>query len=195
MQSADVTGVILCGGRGSRVGGRDKGLIPVAGRPLIEHVLERVQPQVERVIINANRSLDAYRAYGLPVIPDLGPGFLGPLAGILASMDDCRTPWLFCAPCDAPEIPRNLVARLHDTATAQGAEICCVHDGRRLQPVFCLYSVATRGSLNEYLESGERKIDRFFLRHRFATLELPGNDGAFLNLNSPEDVQEYEGGR
>lgn len=188
------TGLVLCGGLGRRLGGTDKGLHPVGGKPLVCYVLDRLTPQVEVMMINANRNLDRYRRFGHPVIADRDGEFKGPLAGVLAGMYACHTEWLVTAPCDAPHLPRDLVANLFDAASAGGAEIACASDGERLQPTFCLYRTRLASALADYLESGERKIDRFLFGRLLVTVEFEGRQAEFVNLNAPDDISVFEGG-
>ncbi len=157
-----ITGLVLAGGQGRRMGGVDKGLQALRGRPLVEHALERLRPQVGRLAINANRHLDAYRAYGLPVWPDAPAAeqetFPGPLAGLLAGLDRCETPWLVTVPCDTPDFPLDVVERLAAAAARGQADVAMVatrEDGQqRLQPVFCLLRAELRDSLRDYLLEG-----------------------------------------
>ncbi len=192
LATADVTGVILCGGRASRLGGVDKGLYEVLGRPLVDHVIARLAPQVSSIVINANRNLDVYRKYGLPVVTDRNSNFDGPLAGVLAAMQICETPWMVTIPCDAPRFPQTLVDHLRNSACSADAEVCCVHDGVRLQPTFCLYRPSVKIDLETYLDHGNRKMDRFLEGLRFVTAPFGGDVDAFLNLNSSEDFASFD---
>ncbi len=137
----DITGLILAGGRGSRMGGVDKGMQSFRGVPLVLHALRRLAPQVDRVMINANRNLDAYRAMGVPVWSDEAPDFPGPLAGMLAGLEHCETPYLVTVPCDTPYFPGDLTARLSGGMLETGADIATAYtpEGDELfpQPVFC----------------------------------------------------------
>lgn len=190
---ADVTGVVLCGGRGSRMGGVDKGLQPLWGQPLVAHALARLRPQVGPLLINANRSLLQYAAFGVPVLPDLQGDFAGPLAGWLAALQACTTPWLLTVPCDTPLFPADLAQRLLGAATSQGGDIAMAvttEDGRRQrQPVFTLLRRTLAADLALALEQGERKIDRWAERH--ALLEVDFDDaGAFFNANTLEELAQ-----
>jgi molybdopterin-guanine dinucleotide biosynthesis protein A len=160
----DITGLVLAGGRGSRMGGVDKGLQPHHGVPLALHALLRLQPQVGELMINANRNLGAYESMGVPVWPDASADYPGPLAGLLAGLERCETPYLVSVPCDTPNFPEDLVAKLADALVTQDADIAmaAIHeDGQlRTQPVFCLLKSELLESLVVYLHSGERKIDR-----------------------------------
>src|SRR3990167_3191680 len=138
----DITGLILAGGRGSRMGSIDKGLVPLAGKPMVAHVLERLQPQVQCLLINANQNLDTYAAFGAPVWPDAMPDFAGPLAGLQTGLMHCETPYLVTAPCDSPFLPTDLVARLAQALQTQDADLAVAvtgeGDARQPHPVFCL---------------------------------------------------------
>src|SRR3954466_10079001 len=153
--ASDITGVILAGGRGSRMGGVDKGLQNFRGMPLALHTLMRLQPQVGDVLVNANRNLAAYEAMGVPVWPDALPDYAGPLAGFLTALERCETPWLVTVPCDTPLFPLDLVARLAQAAQAQEAQIAMAaareEDGQlRTQPVFCLIRTDLMESLVKF---------------------------------------------
>lgn len=187
-----ITGLLLCGGRGSRMGGVDKGLQPYRGMPLAMHALLRLQPQVGAVMINANRNLAAYEAMGVPVWADALPDYPGPLAGVLAGLEQCETRYLVTVPCDTPGFPPDLVSRLADALVREGAEIAMaatVEQGeRRLQPVFCLMQADLLESLDATLKTGERKIDRWTARHRCAEVVFD-DAAAFFNANTVADLQ------
>jgi molybdenum cofactor guanylyltransferase len=194
---ADITGLILCGGRGTRMGGVDKGLQNHNGIPLALHALLRLQAQVGQVMINANRNLSAYESMGAPVWTDPLADFPGPLAGWLAGLEQCRTPYLVTVPCDTPDFPADLVARLADALVKDDAEIAmaaCLEDGQvRTQPVFCLLKASLLESLVVYLHAGERKIDRWTARHRCATVVFD-EPRAFFNANTPQELAQLQQG-
>lgn len=193
MSAQLITGVILAGGRASRWGGQDKGLIEVAGRPMIEYVLECVRPQVSHLLISANRNLDTYQAYGVPVIPDGDEEFRGPLAGISAALRNAQTDWLAVVPCDAPLLPADWVARLLGAARDPGtARIAVAHDGERLQSMVALLHCDLREDLDEYLASGERKVDRWYARHDMQLVSFSDCAESFVNINRPEDRARVE---
>jgi molybdopterin-guanine dinucleotide biosynthesis protein A len=188
----DITGLVLCGGRGTRMGGVDKGLQNHHGMPLALHALLRLQLQVGQAMINANRNLAAYESMGVPVWPDPVADYPGPLAGWLAGLEHCDTPWMLTVPCDTPNFPADLAARLAAAADAQGAEIAMastIEDGRQQrQPVFCLLHTSLLESLVKALQAGERKIDRWTAQHR--CVEVVFDDpAAFFNANTPQDLQ------
>jgi molybdopterin-guanine dinucleotide biosynthesis protein A len=186
-----VTGLVLAGGRGSRMGGVDKGLEDHLGLPLARHALQRLGPQVGALMISANRNLDAYRAMGVPVWPDPMSDYPGPLAGLLAGLQHARSPYLVTVPCDSPHFPDDLVARLGAALLAADAEIAVAatveHGRRRAQPVFCLLHTRLLGSLVAFLASGERKVDRWTARHRM--VEVAWDDPApFANANTRAEL-------
>ncbi|MEN9418482.1 MAG: molybdenum cofactor guanylyltransferase MobA [Pseudomonadota bacterium] len=188
-----VTGLVLAGGRGSRMGGVDKGLQQHAGLPLAQHALQRLRPQVGALMVNANRNLEVYRAMGAPVWPDAWPEYPGPLAGMAAGLDHCTTPWLATVPCDTPGFPQDLVERLRDAVCEQGAELAMAatrdaDDQVQLQPVFCLLGTALLPSLQAFLQRGQRKIDRWTALHRCAVVVFERSED-FDNANTPEELE------
>jgi molybdopterin-guanine dinucleotide biosynthesis protein A len=183
-----ITGVILAGGRGQRMDSQDKGLVSLAGRPMVEYVLDALAPQVGTVLINANRNADIYAAYGYPVVPDLLGGFHGPLAGMAAAMRAANTPYIATVSCDSPFIPAGLIERLAQALETDGAELSVAHSGERLEPVFALLNCKLMNSLNNYLGSGERKIDRWYATHKMAAVDFSDLPDTFLNINTPSDL-------
>jgi molybdopterin-guanine dinucleotide biosynthesis protein A len=200
IETIDITGVILAGGRGSRMGGVDKGLQNFNGMPLAFATLARLQPQVGHVMINANRNLGAYESFGVPVWPDVLPDYAGPLAGFLTALEHCETPWLATVPCDTPLFPADLIARLAQAAVEQDAEIAMAaareEDGQlRTQPVFCLLRVDLLESLVRFTADGGRKIDKWTASHRTATVtfDQPGDPPrAFFNANTLAELHQLE---
>ena len=190
-----ITGLILAGGRGSRMGGVDKGLQNHQGLPLAMHALLRLQPQVGHVMINANRNLGAYESMGVPVWPDALADYPGPLAGFLAGLEHCETPYLVTVPCDTPNFPADLVARLADALVAENAEIAMAatveHGQVQVQPVFCLMATSLMESLVAFTQGGQRKIDRWTGSHRCATVVFDDAD-AFFNANTLEELQRLQ---
>jgi molybdopterin-guanine dinucleotide biosynthesis protein A len=190
-----ITGVVLAGGRGSRMGGVDKGLQNHHGMPLALHALLRLQPQVGAVMINANRNLGAYEAMGVPVWPDAMPDYPGPLAGMLAGLERCETPYLVTVPCDTPNFPLDLVERLARALANADAEIAmaATRDGGEpaAQPVFCLLQAALMESLIGFMQSGERKIDRWTAMHRCVLVEFD-DAAAFFNANTVEELRRLQ---
>jgi molybdenum cofactor guanylyltransferase len=192
-----ITGLVLAGGRGSRMGGVDKGLQNHLGVPLAMHALLRLQPQVGHLMINANRNLGAYESMGVPVWPDTQGDFPGPLAGVLAGLERCETPYLVTVPCDTPNFPLDLVERLAEALARDGAEIAMAatrEDGRLApQPVFCLIDALLMESLMQFMQAGERKIDRWTASHRCVTVEFD-DPAAFFNANTLEELQRLQSG-
>ncbi len=188
----DITGLILCGGRGSRMGGVDKGLQNHKGLPLALHALLKLQLQVGHVLINANRNLAAYESMGVPVWPDPMADYPGPLAGWLAGLEHCETPYLLTVPCDTPNFPVDLAARLALALEAEDADIAMaasMEDGRlQVQPVFCLLRTPLIESLEAFLAGGQRKIDKWTAQHRCATV-LFDDDAAFFNANTADELR------
>jgi molybdenum cofactor guanylyltransferase len=192
---ANITGLVLAGGRGSRMGGVDKGLQNHRGMPLALHALLRLQPQVGHLVINANRNLGAYEALGAPVLLDAIGDFQGPLVGFLAGLASADTGWLMTVPCDTPDFPTDLVARLAQAAGEHDAEIAyatTLEDGiEQRQPVFCLLQVALHDSLAAFLDGGGRKIDAWFARHRAVGVPFP-DPAAFFNANTAEELARLQ---
>jgi molybdenum cofactor guanylyltransferase len=196
----DITGVVLAGGRGSRMGGVDKGLQNFNGMPLALHTLMRLQMQVGEIMINANRNLGAYESFGVPVWPDVIGDYPGPLAGFLTALERCETGWLVTVPCDTPLFPLDLVARLAQAAQEQDAEIAMAaareEDGQiRPQPVFCLMRVELMETLVQFTQSGGRKIDAWTAQHKtvVVTFDQSGDDArAFFNANTLAELHRLE---
>jgi len=193
----DITGLVLAGGRGSRMGGVDKGLQNHLGMPLALHSLLRLQGQVGSAMLNANRNLGAYESMGVPVWPDSQADFAGPLAGMLVGLEHCETPWLVTVPCDTPNFPTNLVERLAAAAQAEDAEIAMAatrepnEQGQtvvQVQPVFCLLKSSLLESLQASLDSGQRKIDRWTAQHRCTTVVFD-DSAEFFNANTMEELR------
>ncbi len=189
---SEYTAVILAGGRGNRMGGRDKGLVLLDGKPLIEHVVAAIAPQVGYLLINANRNLADYRRFGYPVIRDELSGYQGPLAGICSALERIDTPDLITLPCDGPRVPQDLVERLARSRDAEAADIAVAHDGKRLQPVYALIGKKLRPSLQAYLDGGDRKIDLWYARHKMAASDFSDTPETFLNINTPEERNALE---
>jgi molybdopterin-guanine dinucleotide biosynthesis protein A len=191
----DITGLVLAGGRGSRMGGVDKGLQNHQGIPLAMHALLRLGAQVGHVMINANRNLGAYESMGVPVWPDALPDYAGPLAGFLTGMEHCETPYLVTVPCDTPGFPTDLVERLAAALEANDAEIAMaatMEDGvMQVQPVLCLMKASLMESLVRFTQQGQRKIDRWTAQHR--CVEVPFDDAqAFFNANTLAELQQLQ---
>ena len=170
------------------MGGKDKGLIVLHDRPMIQWGLDRLSPQVFQIFINANRSQEQYAEFGYPIVTDAVADFKGPLAGIAASLARADTPWLVSIPCDSPMLPLDLVKRLYDDVMLNGAGVGSAHDGYRLQPVFTLVHRDLLEDLVSYLESGGRKIDRWLERNMFRSVDFSDCQEMFLNINNEADA-------
>ncbi|WP_119154417.1 molybdenum cofactor guanylyltransferase MobA [Caldimonas tepidiphila] len=197
IEPKDITGLILAGGRGSRMGGIDKGLQNFRGMPLVMHAVLRLGPQVGELLVNANRNLGAYESLGVPVWPDALPDFAGPLAGFLTGLEQCQTPWLVTVPCDTPLFPADLVPRMAQALEAQDAEIAMAAtrgaDGGepQVQPVFCMMKTALMESLMQFTQEGGRKIDLWTAQHRCVVVPFD-DERAFSNANTLAELQALE---
>jgi len=187
--TSSVTGVILAGGRGRRMHGRDKGLITYNGNPLIEYVIAVLLPQVDELLINANRNIEAYKQYGYPVIPDELPGYPGPLAGMLACLEKAAHDHVVFVPCDTPDLPDNLVEQLLHTMQETGFRACYVHDGQRAQPVTALLHNSVQISLAQYLACGDNKVMDWMQQIDATPVDFSNSMEAFVNINSPADLE------
>lgn len=204
ISSQDITGLILAGGRGSRMGGVDKGLQNFNGLPLALHTLMRLQLQVGAVMINANRNLSAYESFGAEVWPDVLADYAGPLAGFLTGLERCETPYMVTVPCDTPRFPLDLVTRLAAALEREEGEIAMAagperdEQGQvrvRTQPVFCLLKVDLLESLTRFTQGGGRKIDAWTAQHRTVVVpfDQPGDDPlAFANANTLAELKQLE---
>jgi molybdenum cofactor guanylyltransferase len=190
-----ITGMVLAGGRGSRMGGVDKGLQSFRGMPLAMHALLRLQAQVGETLINANRNLAAYESMGVPVWPDALPDYPGPLAGFLAGLERCETPYLVVVPCDSPLFPQDLVERLAEAFAEKATEIAvaATREGDTLQPqpVFCMLRADLMESLVRFVQSGQRKIDRWTALHATRLVAFE-NAEAFANANTMDELQQLQ---
>lgn len=205
----DITGLVLAGGRGSRMGGIDKGLQNFNGTPLAMNALLRLGPQVGELMINANRNLSAYESFGAPVWPDGLADYAGPLAGFLTGLERCETPYLLTVPCDTPLFPLDLAGRMAEALTAEGAEIAMVSAPEaadepgaapvlRPQPVFCLLPTTLLESLVRFTQDGGRKIDKWTAQHRtvLVPFDQPGDaPDAFYNANTLAELHALEAQR
>lgn len=200
----DITGLILAGGRGSRMGGVDKGLQNFNGMPLALHALMRLGPQVGSVMVNANRNLSAYESFGASVWPDASNDFAGPLSGFLVGLERCETPYVLTVPCDTPRLPLDLAARMAQALVREGADMAVAAapeinpDGTtalRSQPVFCLLKVSLLESLVRFTHGGGRKIDAWTSQHStvLVPFDTPQDDPlAFANVNTLQELQALE---
>lgn len=200
----NITGLILAGGRGSRMGGVDKGLQNFNGIPLALHTLMRLGPQVESVMVNANRNLSAYESFGASVWPDASADFAGPLSGFLAGLERAETPYILTVPCDTPRLPLDLAERLAEALVREDADIAMAaapetdEHGQtqlRTQPVFCLMKIELSESLVKFTHAGGRKIDAWTAQHKTVAVpfDAPSDDPlAFANVNTLSELQALE---
>ena len=200
----DITGLILAGGRGSRMGGVDKGLQNFNGIPLALHTLMRLGPQVESVMVNANRNLSAYESFGASVWPDASADFAGPLSGFLVGLERAETPYVLTVPCDTPRLPLDLAERLAEALVREDADIAMaaapetVEHGQtqiRTQPVFCLMKIELSESLVKFTHSGGRNIDAWTAQHKTVVVPFDSEDDdplAFANVNTLTELQALE---
>jgi molybdopterin-guanine dinucleotide biosynthesis protein A len=196
ISSKDITGLILAGGRAQRMGGIDKGLIPFHNKPLIESAIAKLKPQVQTLLINANRNITKYAGYGYLVIMDETPDFSGPLAGFAVGLKSCKTPYLLTSPCDSPLLPNKLAELLSAEMERGDFELVYASskevDGKVwAQPVFCLMRANLQDSLKNFLLKGDRKIDRWFKELRSSTV-IFDDPQVFANVNTPEELKALE---
>jgi molybdenum cofactor guanylyltransferase len=187
-----VTGLILAGGQGRRMGNVDKGLQPLRGRPMVAWVLERLAPQVTEVIVNANQNQAEYARLGCRVVGDEIGGFAGPLAGLQAGLKANVHPFLVTVPCDSPFLPRDLVARLHAALIANHADLAVAKTSDQPHPVFALVRESLAGHLTKFLEGGGRKIDAWYASLKVVEVPFDDQPDAFSNINTPADLAEHE---
>jgi len=204
IEPQDITGLILAGGRGSRMGGVDKGLQNFNGIPLALHTLMRLGPQVESVMVNANRNLSAYESFGAAVWPDASADFAGPLSGFLVGLERAETPYVLTVPCDTPRLPLDLAKRLAEALVREDADIAMAaapetdDHGQthiRTQPVFCLMKIELSESLVKFTHAGGRKIDAWTAQHKTVVVpfDAPSDDPlAFANVNTLNELQALE---
>ena len=184
-----VTGILLAGGQGRRMGTVDKGLQLLHGKPMVAAVLARFAPQVDEILINANQNLDAYRAFGHRVVPDAIGGFAGPLAGLHAGLKAARNPLVVTVPCDSPFLPDDLVARLQKEMKEN--EIAVAKTGDQAHPVFALVRKSVLENLEAFLASGGRKIDAWYSAHRVVEVQFD-DEAAFANINTIDELQHLQ---
>ncbi|MCB1888452.1 MAG: molybdenum cofactor guanylyltransferase [Rhodocyclaceae bacterium] len=187
----DVTGVVLAGGLGRRMGGVDKGLAELDGRPMVAWVVERLHPQVEHLIINANQNGDRYGALGHPVVPDRVEGFAGPLAGLHAGLTAATTALVVTAPCDSPFLPEDLVERLRTALDTSDAQLAVARTFDQPHPVFSLVRRDVAEHLAAFLAGGGRKIDRWYGELRTVEVDFSDQAAAFSNINTPEELAQH----
>lgn len=187
-----VTGVILAGGQGRRMGGINKGLVAFKNRPMVAHVIDRLEPQVDELLINANQNIEEYQRFGHTVFADNINGFAGPLAGLQAGMLTTKNELVATAPCDTPFLPLDMVARLRKALMANKAQLAVVVTGSQPQPVFCLCYRNLLPHLTVYLESGGRKIDAWYATLKVAEVDFGNETEAFMNINTRQELEQAE---
>ena len=191
MPRGKITGVVLAGGLGRRLGGVDKGLQDLRGRPLVAHVIERFAPQVDELLINANRNRERYAAFGHRVVADLIPDFAGPLAGLHAALSAAAHPLVATAPCDSPFLPADLVSRLFSALTAANASLAVARTFDQPHPVFCLCQRGVLPHLSDFLAGGGRKVDRWYATLDVVEAAFDDEAEAFANINTREEIGRF----
>lgn len=189
-----ITGLVLAGGLGRRMGGVDKGLRPFRGKPMVAWALERLVPQVDRIIVNANQNADRYAQFGHQVVADQIAGYAGPLAGLHAGLCAATTPLVATVPCDSPLLPLDLVSRLYAALSQQQAELAVARTGDQLHPVFSLVRREVLDNLTRFLESGGRKIDAWYSALRVVEVAFDDEADGFANINTLEELNQFESG-
>ncbi|VAX12927.1 Molybdenum cofactor guanylyltransferase [hydrothermal vent metagenome] len=188
-----IVGIVLAGGRANRMQGQDKGLIELQQQPLIQHVIDRFQPQVAAIQINANRNLEHYRRFGFPLFTDARQDFQGPLSGMLQGLHQLEAgsaEWIVCVPCDAPQLPLDLVARF-SMALAENDLAAVADDGKWMQPTFCMLHRSLSDSLACYIAHGGRKTGDWLRQENAVRVDFSDQPMAFANINSRDDLQDY----
>ncbi len=188
----NMTGIVLAGGHGRRMGQRDKGLMELAGKPLVAHVITALRPQAGELLISANRNIEQYSSFGYPVVRDAEPGYLGPLAGIATTMRRVNTPWLLCAPCDMPLLPADLGARLRQCVANTAGPGCAASTGERAQPLCALLHRDLADSIEQFLASGRRAALDWIALTGIGWCDFSDEAQCFVNLNTPADVSRFE---
>jgi len=189
---SSVTGLILAGGKGSRMGGVDKGLQAFRGKRLVDHVYERLAPQVGGVIINANQNHEEYKSFGVRVVSDAIGGYAGPLAGLHAGLSISKRPFLATVPCDSPFLPADLIERLYQRIDETGAELAVAKTGEQPHPVFSLVRRGVLDHLADFLKGGGRKIDAWYATLNVVEVAFDDEPDAFSNINTREELQTWE---
>jgi len=187
-----VSGLLLAGGQARRMGGADKGLLTLGGRPLVAWGLERLAAQVGEVMISANRNHAHYEQLGVSVISDSVSGYAGPLAGMAAGLEKASQDWVLNAPCDSPLLAKDYAARMYAAGASGEFDAMVAHDGKRLQPVFMMLNRQSQPSLEDFLAGGGRKIDLWLEDISYARVDFSDHEEMFLNVNTPEDLEEME---
>lgn len=187
-----ISGIVLAGGQGKRMGGRDKGWVPFLGQAMISHVLQRLSPQVDEILISANRELEQYAQLGYPVIQDAISGFAGPLAGLHAGLQQASHPYVLTVPCDSPLLPPQLAQKLMNGLIERDADLAYAKTGQQTHPVFCLCRRSLLPSLEQYLTSGGRKVGDWMDTLDTIAVSFTDQSLAFANINTPEELHKLE---
>lgn len=195
MKREKITGVVLAGGLGRRMGSVDKGLQLLDGKPMVQHAIERFAPQVDELLINANRNAERYAAFGYPVVPDRIADFAGPLAGLHAALSRAAHPLVATVPCDSPFLPHDLIARLYAALSAQNTELAVARTFDQAHPVFCLCQRSVLPQLSAFLESGERKVHRWQETLRVVDVAFDEQAEAFSNINTRDELERWGRGK
>jgi len=188
MHPSEITAIVLAGGQGRRMGGVDKGLIPLEGKPMVAHVIARLAPQVGAIVINANQNVERYAAFGRPVVSDEVGGFAGPLAGLHAGMTRASSPHVVTSPCDSPFLPHDLVARLAEGMERERASLAVAYTFDQPHPVFALVDRSVLAHLTDFLQGGGRKIDAWYATLAVANVRFDDEADAFRNINTREEL-------
>lgn len=187
-----ITGIVLAGGKGRRMGGADKGLVKFLGKPLVAHVIQRLEPQVSEILISANREIESYSGFGYPVVPDEIEGFAGPLAGLHKGLLLARHPYIITVPCDTPLLPMSLVHRLMRGLLDRDADVAIAKTGLQPHPVFCLCRKALLPHLEDFLQGGGRKFEEWYSSLEAVEVLFDDTPQAFININTREELQCLE---
>ncbi|MBL8505732.1 MAG: molybdenum cofactor guanylyltransferase [Methylobacillus glycogenes] len=187
-----ITGIVLAGGQGKRMGGQDKGWVNFQGQAMISHVLQRLSPQVDEILISANRELAQYQQLGYPVIEDAISGFAGPLAGLHAGLQQASHPYVLTVPCDSPLLPPQLAKKLMNGLIERDADLAFAKTGQQNHPVFCLCRRSLLPGLEQYLQAGGRKVGDWMATLDTVAVSFTDQALAFANINTPEELQWLE---
>jgi molybdopterin-guanine dinucleotide biosynthesis protein A len=191
-RESPITGVVLAGGQGRRMGGVDKGLQVLRGKPMVVWVIERFAPQVDEIIVNANQNLDVYGAFGHRVVPDAIGGYVGPLAGLHRGLSEARHELVATVPCDSPFLPTDLVTRLRSALESADAELAVARTGDQPHPVFCLCRKSALPGLSSFLAGGGRKIDAWYAAMKVVEVQFDDEPDAFSNINTETELRGFE---
>lgn len=189
---SNITAVIVAGGQGSRISGQDKGLISLHGKTLIELIIEQISPQIDRLIINANRNTEQYRQFGLPVIKDNIPGFQGPLAGMLAALNSVDTEFIITLPCDGPRLAADYVNRMSTALAESKSDIAVAHNGLRMQQMYALIPTSLAENLFAFLKQDKHAIKHWLAQQNVTTADFSDHPEMFLNINTDEDLKTHQ---